>query len=463
MSFENSCTDIKTSVNVDDVDSSIDGGALEKPDKWLKAFPPSVRLLRHIFTSTRNSQILKYFYLCFGSILLLFGLVWPILSYAEVLSVGDDENESTSVPFVIFFYFQFMMYLYLPFYYFPLMQNIFISKNVKELILEVIKLTSLKVTQRRFKVAYFVTLLVNTVSMAFYMYYRKGNVTDSFVTLVWFMFYIFPISVVFGFLVCMLEAHRVQAERFREELVRLRVSFDARRDLFISDRGTNMTVFRSSSGTGSVDESCTNVLHQRCTVSPPEGNLGDKECDIDANDHTDHQQLLLSIRRVMEQYCRLHDSFRCTSDKLGGYYFTSFLIPLTIILSSIWSIYEEFFTLNATIGYVAMAIFYLLQLGMMLANVNETGNLASRDISSFLLRVLVHCSGDDDGGGGGGGGDNFVPPHIVRKVNGFVSCLMHIRIEIPFFGNFTLRARTLIAIVATLLGAIIPGIIQRAM
>jgi len=48
-------------------------------------------------------------------------------------------------------------------------------------------------------------------------------------------------------------------------------------------------------------------------------------------------------------------------------------------------------------------------------------------------------------------------------VNGFVSCLMHIRIEIPFFGNFTLRARTLIAIVATLLGAIIPGIIQRAM
>jgi hypothetical protein len=40
--------------------------------------------------------------------------------------------------------------------------------------------------------------------------------------------------------------------------------------------------------------------------------------------------------------------------------------------------------------------------------------------------------------------------------------MVDVKIEIPFFGDFTLRSRTLIAIVASLIGAIIPGIVREA-
>jgi hypothetical protein len=208
-------------------------------------------------------------------------------------------------------------------------------------------------------------------------------------------------------------------------------------------RSTSMTVFRSSNvsgGGGMMNDIGTNKSSENKSLR--------EEFSVYRN----------RVLKSMRQYYHLHDAFRNTSNKMGGYYFSSFLLPVMIILSSIWSIYENFFTLKATIAYVAMAIFYLLQLGIMLANVNETGNLVCRDISSILMRVLVDncilCEGEEE--------KDAYPPSFTNKVNGFVSCLTHIKIEIPFFGNFTLRSRTLLAIVASLLGAIISGIIRNA-
>lgn len=97
-----------------------------------------------------------------------------------------------------------------------------------------------------------------------------------------------------------------------------------------------------------------------------------------------------------------------------------------------------------------MALFYLLEIGLLVATVNETGNLVCRDISSFLLRVLINSES----------GEVSLPGIAVNKISGFVSCLNHIVIEIPFFGNFALRSRTLLAIIASLVGAIIPGVLR---
>jgi hypothetical protein len=440
-------------------------------EQWLAVFPPGVTLLHRIFTSHQNSRILKYFYIMFSGLLAIIGVLLPLIVELNVLVVEEDDHyESASYAFLTFFYIQFIIYLYLPFYYSPLLYDMFVSKDIRVLFEEAIWLTSLKTLQFRFKVTYFTSMGVNTLSMMLYMYFHNSDVVDYVFTIVWFVFYIFPISIVFGFLICVLEAHRVQAACFRENLVYMRQDYEAARTSSFSvqapqanespkspSRSTSMTVFRSSNvsgGAGMTNDIGTNNASNSSNV------LRERQSSMSGN-RSLREEFSVYRNRVlksMRQYYHLHDAFRNTSNKMGGYYFSSFLLPVMIILSSIWSIYENFFTLKATIAYVAMAIFYLLQLGIMLANVNETGNLVCREVSSILMRVLVDncilCEGEEE--------KDAYPPSFTNKVNGFVSCLTHIKIEIPFFGNFTLRSRTLLAIVASLLGAIISGIIRNA-
>jgi hypothetical protein len=460
-------------VTNEDYVEDLELGACEKRslvndnDQWLDVFSKMIKVLKHIFLSPQRSRFMKYLYYMLTVLLLLLGIVLPIFM-GVTLTEDDDHYDEASSAYMTFFHIQFIIYLYFPFYYYPLMKDIFNSKDVKVLLKEAIAVSSFKSLQLKFNCIYFINMGVTTTSMVIYIYFRDANWVTLLFTIAWFIFYIFPLSAVFGFIVSILEAHRIQVTFFKEQLVVLRRKYEASRPPSMSlheeegrsfaaevPRGvsvraanTDMTVFRDSNSSGVENES-RRTLNQRKHV-------GTSEEEAKCTEVNDQIPLLLTVEDITQHYLRLHDAFHLTSDKRGFFIFSTFLLPLLIIMSSIWSIYEDFFSFQSTIGYIVMSIFYLLEVGLMVATVNETGNLVSREISSFLIRVLVNSSVSYSG-------DESLSATLVNKINGFVSCLLHIRIEIPFFGNFTLRSRTLLAIMASLLGATIPGIIRNAM
>ena len=468
-------------------DDQLNLGVAERQDpekeqdfQWIHVMPQSVQFLKYIILSPRRFCCIKYLYYAFSVILLTMGVILAIF----VLSNGPGEmnfDNGASVPFMIFFYTQFMMYLYFPFYYYPLIRDVFMSKDVQLLFQEAIVLSSFTSLQKKFRVVYVTNIILTAVSMVVYMYVQGADWGSEVYSAVWFVFYIAPISIVFGLIVCILEAHRIQAMALRKKLVKLRITYESSRkycDTFsclekgsitsefqsVRNVQTDMTVFRASnngSNGAERDQSEPSTLSQR--------HVSTTSVESETTDESNLLPLLLSIEDIMQHYLRLHDAFHVTSDKRGFFVFSCFLLPLLILISSIWSIYEKFFSFHSTIGYIIMALFYLLEIGLMVASVNETGNLVCRDISSFLLRIVVHNSSDggvDPDGlsssstGRKLGADNPVTVSVIHKINGFVSCLVYIKIEIPFFGNFTLRSRTLLAIVASLVGAIIPGIVR---
>lgn len=445
-------------------------------DKWQDIFPHSVQTLKNIFLSTKRFRLVKYVYYFLGCFQLLFGVA---LVFTDK---GALDNQSASIAFMVFFFIQFIVYLYLPFYYLPFIRDMFISKDIKFLFQEVVGLSSFKDLQFKYRSFFYVNTGLAAASSTMYIVFRDADWPNTLFSVMWFFFYILPITVIFGFIVCLLESHRVQAMHLKKKLFNLRMQYEAARESSCESHSgvlvnssslpeeqqthmadTDMTVFRdsSSSGVGGVTIGALNSLSKR-HVS--------RSSDVQVAEMDELLPLLLSIEDVTRQYLHLHDAFRCTSDKRGFFIFSSFLIPLMVLLSSIWSIYEEFFSFNSTVGFIIMSLLYLLEIGLMVATVNENGYLVCRDISSFLLRILIYnssaischqvgldstCSSNSQ--------RTVVTATVVNQINGFVSCLEYVKIEIPFFGNFSLRSRTLLAIVATLLGAIIPGIIRSAM
>ena len=84
----------------------------------------------------------------------------------------------------------------------------------------------------------------------------------------------------------------------------------------------------------------------------------------------------------------------------------------------------------------------MIELGCVLAMTNEAGNLVTRELSTLLM--YRDCEN----------GDKTVSEAIL-----LLQCAALSKLEIPFFGNFVLRPQTLIAVIGSALGAIIPGFV----
>lgn len=433
-------------LDAEEICAPLTSSANEAEDKsWLYLFPPAVRVMENVFTSQYHCRWVKYSYCFIGALAL--GVIIYFISTARFYS------GRTSRAFSILFLVQFLMYLALPPCYFPLMVDFFISKDVKTILKDAVWLSSFQYLRFKFYMIFFVNMAVTTSSMTAYLYFRYYGWLSIIFTVVWWLFYIYPLSIVFGYMICLLEAHRMQAAAFRKKLVLLRIQFESESESSSPlrsedeapspleshcERNRNSVTLRGSSG----DSEAHNMVACRLSSAGDESEQG-------------FSIFLHSVEDITRQHVNLHDMFRSTADKRGHFLCGIFLLPITIILSSIWSIYEDFFSLKSTVGFIVMSTFYLLEVGLMVVTVNESGNLVSRDVASVLLRVIVHNSVFDS--------ENVVTARAVHKMNGFISCLVHVRIEIPFFGNFTLRSRTLFAIVVSLLGAIIPGIIRNSM
>ena len=413
---------------------------------WLELFPPGISTLKNLMLSPTQYRRLKYFY-CFAFVFICIGVILDGLSENGLLHLSgdgddsDDESDSPSTAFMIFFLVLYFAYLLLPFYFYPVLQEIFKSRNITNLFEDAIALSSKRQLSLKFYAIFAFDVAITVTAMIVYISLGDFAWLVTFYNIFWFVVYILPMSILFALVVCILETYRIQSSKFVESLIGLK------KKLIIARRYLHDLNLHTESIPGCGDEndheSPVNDDHFSRSVLQ-------EVPDVEQNPDYDYK-LLCAIRKAMETYSHLHDSTRHTSDKWGIMLMFVFLLPFTVIVSAIWSIYEDFFTVASTMGHIIMASFFLLQIGIMLSITNEAGNLVCRDLSSLLLRALLNSS------------QIHLSSASVNEISGFVSCMMYVKIEIPFFGNFTLRTRTLIAIVGSLVGAAIPAIIRNVL
>lgn len=152
----------------------------------------------------------------------------------------------------------------------------------------------------------------------------------------------------------------------------------------------------------------------------------------------------LDISSLRQIYFRAHDKCRETSRQIGKYFLFFMFVSISFAIFSIWSIYVKQVQWRSTATFVVVSACMVMELGLAIVAANETGNLVSVDICTFLLFD-------------GHRYDSVLSNEAVI----LLGSLAHAKIEVPFFGNFVFRSSTMLAITGSLVAAIIPGVVLR--
>ena len=358
-------------------------------------------------------------------------LVCGVLVYVAVIIKHFIEGETYSILFIIItsiVAMQVVIYIFLPYWLFSFVSEMFSEEeDIGDLFAEV----------SRYPQSSFVTrcniILFCNVALAFsgslsYMVLVivDGENWGAFISsLLWNMLYFAPFIVVLSLSISNIEAHRLQADHFVHHIRALRkkhkILFSVHK-LSTSMPPSNDSVLFSEHLNASSSSSCSDSIAIGTTLQ-------------DLNNH----------------YYYLLSHFLSASEKRGKLYFSLLLIPLFILLTSIISYYEGVYDQAPFIGFTVMSLLFLFEIGFVTATVNETGNVVSRELSSFLLCTLAESHKSSS---------YQLDNQDIREMHATVACLTHAKIEIIFFGNFSLRSSTLLAILGSLVVAIIPAVVH---
>ena len=178
-------------------------------------------------------------------------------------------------------------------------------------------------------------------------------------------------------------------------------------------------------------------------VSPSHGVTVAQTNDISIEEGTNSISHL-DISSLRQVYFRAHDKCRETSRQIGKYFLMFMFVSISFAIFSIWSIYVKQVQWRSTATFVVVSACMVMELGLAIVAANETGNLVSVDICTFLLFD--------------GHQYNSV---LSNEAVILLGSLAHAKLEVPFFGNFVFRSSTMLAITGSLVAAIIPGVVLR--
>ena len=129
----------------------------------------------------------------------------------------------------------------------------------------------------------------------------------------------------------------------------------------------------------------------------------------------------------------------------GLFFFSMFSIIMHV--GVIWSLYRNIYRIEGVISFLIISLIQVLEIGFLLSSCNESGHLVCREICSLLLSESS---------------SSHTESNSYREASYLLGCMDYAKLEITYFGNFSLRARTLLAILGSIFAAIIPGLVLRS-
>lgn len=419
---------------------------------WRQLFPRPVVMLRSWLCDPRSTHTLRVY----GFSWLLYG-VFSTLGFGLILFFDFPRHHAAlnSIFFRLYLFVQYIIYMFIPYVYYPSVKDMLVSKDISALLENVIIRNNL-VSRFRFKSGILIwgNFAFTTVGCLCYFILADLTWQLTLSSILWYLSIIGPFSVMLGLVMSLLDVHKVQIECFIDKVKSLHAH---NRCLILRDGNT---LPDPHSIDPSLNKESFKLNQQSETVvSEGDDHISNSSIDLPGISQPDDNSSLIIIE-VMREYYAVHHVCTETSDKRGKFIFSLFFIPLSLIVTSVWSLYSIFYTLIPLIGLMAVALTHLIEIGIMMSLINESGHLVSRYLCSYLMLAVTNSSV-------GLGGSSIrsqqksekFSGELVNHISAFIACADHAKPEISFFGSVVLRSRILFAFVGSILTVFIPGVI----
>jgi hypothetical protein len=369
---------------------------------WDKVLPFEFQILRtYLILHPLSKLLYRRLMYTLASVLFVFSLL--ALFY---LSEHDGGLKDFPLTFKIMFVIQAIFYTCLPFISFAFLDDVLNSSDVAILFSEALKVDSH--FQLKFQIMTHFNFFLGFASIVSYAVFSQDH--DEFTTglaIFFSLLFVTPYIFAFCILLLMLEAYRLQSSTFIADL-KLK-----RHHLFLDSAN-------------SVKESDLEAATPVPPTPPPH-----EEQWRDGD--------------MIDRYYTLHARCVFTSTRRGRHILFLFLYSGISAIGSAYGALTRQYNFLSIFVFTLIAVLVELQIGCSLVTVNEMATQVCRELCTTQLCSLRHktiTSAEDN-----------------RAMNTFTNCIAFSKLEIYFFGSFALRSSTLLAVIGSILAAIIPSII----
>ena len=361
---------------------------------------------------------------------------------------GHLNNSIETILFYVLFTLTALAYIFLPPVYMLYLKDIVECQHMNELFSESVRMdcnfkTRCQIICHTNFIMVFVTVILHSATYDMPWYLR---VVSVFVAPV----YTFPNVMAFTTCVMVLDAHRVQIQQFLEVLDGcLTFTKPALYPPLSLTEHCHSTHQSPRGGTACADE----IHMNRASGSPPTdgSSSGEQPCGPSGRS-TSGDSVPMSVLWV--RYYELHSVCRHTSRQWGKMMVLLSVVSFLIVASTVWDIARHMYPKASLLGYSIYSIVLLHEFMFVLVMTNETGHLLCNRLSSIGMGRMLSL-------GWKGGSAEGVPALGARDediVPALVGCLSFVKVQVTFQGEFALRSRMLIAIIGSIVGAVLSAV-----
>lgn len=384
----------------------------------------------------------KYFVLLKGLYCLASVLVVLIILHTTL------SEDSFGVAFLVFFNLQGLMYIATPYACVISFVNCWENDFIAHILADSFAFDP-KLRKKFDAITYLNILLLIFSVISFTMNGMDASMSARVGSAFTTVFYLTPFVLSYSWFVCLVYAQWSRLERFLEELRHMRSICDSKyraQDKFPSLRVENRQPpseqSRRQEQEGDVEDGDGAECRRSGAIELP---LGPVQA-LSSKDSADN--ITMSLESLSSKYYEELSICLGFSKCCGKWLFFFTIFSLFFAVGVVWALYLRLYHPTGVVAFLFISMFQICELGICVASSNESGNLVCREVCSFLLAESASSRRAGKNG--------------HQEASFLLGCIDHAKLEITYMGNFALRSRTLLAILGSIVGAIIPGLILNA-
>lgn len=411
-------------------------GSLEN-SKWKTHTPFEITILDRLVSLPRHIFIAMLAFYVFLSIT-------SIIYIAISRATSSDDDDSYGMPYILALHVQAAVYLTLPIACYRFSYQVFGDSIIMAMLSHAL-VSEKDIFWKAILICRGNTIIV-IISVITFVAQSDEKYWYWFFAVLYTTVYFIPFTSSISLCVIIVDLLRRQAMSLSTHIKGLR----ERREILIS-----------SSVVPSVDRQSLSQLHQRVSsdgnvdddveigTGPRQPTADNETKAFSMSSHTSkcHDDIITistDLHSLRAEYFYIHDRCKSISKSIGLYFFLFLCAGLVFAVNAVWSIYIKEVSWKSSLTFVLASVFLLLELGLSLVAANETGHLVCTHLCAFLLNDRHHY------------GQASSNEALI-----LLGCIGYAKIDIPFFGNFVFRSSSMVAIVGSLVAAIIPGLVLR--
>jgi hypothetical protein len=472
-------------------------------DLWKDIFPFELYWPAQILISPKYVRMLSYFYITTT----LMGFAFSI--FLEIYLLVSRGTSTAHIPRVILLQIQNVVYVLIPYLSYYYCKDLIVNKSIRRLFQETVEYD--KYCRLKYRAVCRLNLSLLVFSVLIYLVsVPLSPPLICFALLISFS-YFSPFCWAFSFNICIMDAFRMRALQFSSEVGFFGQDSDSEVELMGAETLPLLvsTPATTTAGGNHLDRRGTDLreklissdreifleeglLHsapvmQSEIISPLQLGLDSSSSvteNVEKKESEKERSLLpnqrdqrlprdtmsagtgagsvkmpLPASRIRQRYLSYAKDCLEFSQRCGKFLLILFTSALIFAIATVWGIYLDHDNTISTFPFVMISLGLVAQLGLSIAGANEAGSLLCRNISNHLLRLNLstesispdqsHCEGQS-------------PNDLEHKeAMLLLQCMQYSKIQIPFFGEFSLRSKTILTILGSIIGAIIPAIFLR--